>query len=245
MNHHHFYHRKQSGFTLIELMIVVVILSIFAGLVSLSVGSSDARKNKAFYDNFVDTLKFMRLVSAERMQPLGVGMGYGNNAPNNATNNGLANQNTNGGNELQAFALSNAYTSYQKNALADDAPKNAMELSALNDDVATKTPKWVVDQTIDLPTLPKDVEVIFLNNQLNPQSASNYSISSSIGQQLQPWFEGAAVPKLLWFGTGQATPMMIEIRYQGRLIDDVIYVQPDGSIQVGNSQLVDKLGGTQ
>ena len=35
----------QHAFTLVEMMVVVVILSIFAGMMTLSVGSSEARKS--------------------------------------------------------------------------------------------------------------------------------------------------------------------------------------------------------
>ena len=34
---------SQSGFTLVEILVVVVILSIFAGMISLSVGGSESR----------------------------------------------------------------------------------------------------------------------------------------------------------------------------------------------------------
>ena len=66
--------RTQIGFTLVEIVVVVVILSIFAGIMSLSVGSSEARKNRAFYEHLTDSLSYVRLLSAERMQPMGMRM---------------------------------------------------------------------------------------------------------------------------------------------------------------------------
>ena len=66
--------RSQSGFTLVEIVVVVVILSIFAGMMSLSVGSSESRKNRAFYEHLTDSLSYVRLLSAERMQPMGLSL---------------------------------------------------------------------------------------------------------------------------------------------------------------------------
>src|SRR5699024_11898159 len=59
-------HIGQAGFTLVEIVVVVVILSIFAGMMSLSVGSSESRKNRAFYEHLTDSLSYVRLLSAER-----------------------------------------------------------------------------------------------------------------------------------------------------------------------------------
>ena len=65
---------SESGFTLVEIVVVVVIISIFAGMISLSVGSSESRKNHAFYEHLTDSLNYVRLLSAERMQPMGLSL---------------------------------------------------------------------------------------------------------------------------------------------------------------------------
>ncbi|MGO1782136.1 MAG: prepilin-type N-terminal cleavage/methylation domain-containing protein, partial [Moraxellaceae bacterium] len=64
----------QSGFTLVEIIVVVVILSVFAGMMSLSVGSSESRKNRAFYEHLTDSLSYVRLLSSERAQPMGLSL---------------------------------------------------------------------------------------------------------------------------------------------------------------------------
>ena len=73
----------QQGFTLIEIMVVIVILSIFAGMMSLSVGSSENRRNTAFYERLTSNLDYVRLLSTERMQPYGLAIKLPqNDAPN-------------------------------------------------------------------------------------------------------------------------------------------------------------------
>ncbi|WP_261863115.1 hypothetical protein [Psychrobacter sp. JCM 18900] len=101
-----------------EIVVVVVILSIFAGIMSLSVGSSESRKNRAFYEHLTDSLSYVRLLSAERMQPMGLRM--------QADKQGQV--------EPVIVTLSNPYVAYQTTKMTSDStdsqPKNAMELSA-------------------------------------------------------------------------------------------------------------------
>ncbi len=209
---------SQAGFTLVEIIVVVVILSIFAGMISLSVGSSDARKNRAFYEHLTDSLSYVRLLSAERMQPMGLSL------------------QTNRQGEVTPVivTLSNPYISYQTQALTsngDNTPKNAMELSAdlstmSADKESSPTPSWEPEPEVSLPELPTGVS-------LSIQSLAADNSSSQQAQNLQPWFTNQAVPQVLWFGTGQASPVTIEVRYDSRLVGDVITIMPDGSMTIG------------
>lgn len=61
-----------KGFTLVEVMVVIVILSVFAGMMTLSVGSSESRKNLAFYEHLQSNLNYIRLLSVEEMKPYGL-----------------------------------------------------------------------------------------------------------------------------------------------------------------------------
>lgn len=65
-----YYH--QQGFTLVEVMVVIVILAVFAGMMTLSVGSSESRKNLAFYEHLQSNINYIRLLSAEQMKPYGL-----------------------------------------------------------------------------------------------------------------------------------------------------------------------------
>lgn len=60
------------GFTLVEIMVVIVIITIFAGMMTLSVGGSDSQRNRAFYEHLQSNLGYLRLLSAESMQPYGL-----------------------------------------------------------------------------------------------------------------------------------------------------------------------------
>lgn len=206
--------RAQTGFTLVEIIVVVVILSIFAGMISLSVGSSDSRKNLAFYEHLTDSLSYVRLLSAERMQPMGLSL--------QADKQGQISP--------VIVTLSNPYAAYQTNnnaSTADSTPKNAMELSAMSatSKSTLKTPSWELESAVTLPEMPAGVSL-----SIQSLEASNSSIGT---QERQPWFAEQMVPQVLWFGTGQASPVTIEVRYQSRLVGDVITIMPDGSIMIG------------
>ena len=223
--HSHFMSSKsQTGFTLVEIVVVVVILSIFAGMMSLSVGSSEARKNRAFYEHLTDSLSYVRLLSAERMQPMGLSL--------QADKRGQVTP--------VIVTLSNPYAAYQTASVSadsnDSTPKNAMELSAElstmsgGSDEALPTPSWETETEVTLPELPSGVHI-------RVQSLAAVEVSSAQqAQTLQPWFVGQMVPQVVWFGTGQATPVTIEVLHEARLVGDVITIMPDGSMMIGQGQ---------
>ncbi|HCI75313.1 MAG TPA: prepilin-type cleavage/methylation domain-containing protein [Psychrobacter sp.] len=213
--------QAQQGFTLVEIVVVVVILSIFAGMMSLSVGSSESRKNRAFYEHLTDSLSYVRLLSAERMQPMGLSLQadkQGQVAPVIVT-------------------LSNPYIAYQTNDTPsnsmDSTPKNSMELSADLTNMSgamgkqQPVPSWEIEPEVSLPELPAGVSL-----RVQSLEAGNLSMPEQ-GQTLQPWFANQAVPQILWFGTGQATPVTIEVLHNSRLVGEVITIMPDGSMTIG------------
>lgn len=213
--------RTQAGFTLVEIVVVVVILSIFAGIMSLSVGSSESRKNRAFYEHLTDSLSYVRLLSAERMQPMGLRL--------QADKQGQV--------EPVIVTLTNPYVAYQITKMTSDSTdsqsKNAMELSAEvaglsgSTDEQKPTPSWEVESDINLPELPIGVSI-------RVQSLDSSGLQSTERTQtLQPWFSDQNVPQVLWFGTGQATPVTIEVLHDSRLVGEVITIMPDGSMRIG------------
>ena len=214
----------QAGFTLVEIVVVVVILSIFAGMMSLSVGSSESRKNRAFYEHLTDSLSYVRLLSAERMQPMGLSL--------QADKQGQVTP--------VIVTLSNPYVAYQTqvstSSSGDSTPKNAMELSAdltsMSAAAADKapTPSWELEPEVSLPALPTGVSLSV--QILDAGSRSNAGQT----QALQPWFSDQNVPQVLWFGTGQATPVTIEVRHNSRLVGEVITIMPDGSMSIGQGR---------
>ncbi|HAR75437.1 MAG TPA: prepilin-type cleavage/methylation domain-containing protein [Psychrobacter sp.] len=218
MTHHH----AQAGFTLVEIVVVVVILSIFAGMMSLSVGSSESRKNRAFYEHLTDSLSYVRLLSAERMQPMGLSL----------------QANKQGQVTPVIVTLSNPYIAYQTAASTsssrDSTPKNSMELStdlsSMSGGIENKlpTPSWEVESEVTLPELPTGVSLSV--QSLDANNVSNRGQT----QTIQPWFTDQTVPQVLWFGTGQAAPVTIEVRHNSRLVGEVITIMPDGNISIGS-----------
>ena len=218
MTHHH----AQAGFTLVEIVVVVVILSIFAGMMSLSVGSSESRKNRAFYEHLTDSLSYVRLLSAERMQPMGLSL----------------QANKQGQVTPVIVTLSNPYVAYQTAASTsssrDSTPKNSMELStdlsSMSGGIENKlpTPSWEVESEVTLPELPTGVSLSV--QSLDANNVSNRGQT----QTIQPWFTDQTVPQVLWFGTGQAAPVTIEVRHNSRLVGEVITIMPDGNILIGS-----------
>ena len=214
-------HIGQAGFTLVEIVVVVVILSIFAGMMSLSVGSSESRKNRAFYEHLTDSLSYVRLLSAERMQPMGLSL----------------QANKQGQITPVIVTLSNSYVAYQAQASTsfsrDSTPKSAMELSAdltsMSGAASDKvpTPSWEIEPEVSLPALPTGVSLSVQSLDAGKQTTAGQT------QALQPWFTEQNVPQVLWFGTGQATPVTIEIRHNSRLVGEVITIMPDGSMSIG------------
>ena len=214
--------REQTGFTLVEILVVVVILSIFAGMMSLSVSSSDSRENRAFYEHLTDSLDYVRLLSAERMQPMGLSL--------QADKQGQISP--------VIVSLSNPYVSYQTatnpNSNANNS-KNSMELSAdisglSNSQNEQPTPSWVLEPEVSLPSLPVGVSLSIQGLDASSSRAINGVADTQV---LQPWFTGQTVPQVLWFGTGQATPVTIEVRANSRLVGEVITIMPDGSLKIG------------
>lgn len=220
--------RSQTGFTLVEIIVVVVILSIFAGMMSLSVGSSESRKNRAFYEHLTDSLSYVRLLSAERMQPMGLSL--------QADKQGQVTP--------VIVTLSNPYITYQnadKLSNTGSTPKNAMELSVemaadLSGSTGDKspTPSWELEPDVTLPELPAGVSLSIQSLEIGNANSSFNSVNGAVEtRELQPWFTVQTVPQVLWFGTGQATPVTIEVRHQSRLVGEVITIMPDGSMTIG------------
>jgi general secretion pathway protein G len=63
---------QQQGFTLIELMLVIVIIGVFAGMVSLSVGGESERRLLLLRERLVDNLAIIRLEAQDQGRVLGL-----------------------------------------------------------------------------------------------------------------------------------------------------------------------------
>lgn len=192
----------QRGFTLVEIMVVIVILSIFAGMMSLSVGGSENRNNMAFYERVTSTLNYVRLLSTERMQPYGLAIKLPqNDAPN----------------QLVVVKLENAFANSQSAAtLPTTKPA---------------TPQWVIEKQIQPLDVPNnlDVKVRPLDNGLD-------NGLNTVAQHAS-WLNGNEAPPVVWFGTGEATPVQITIQKtnpdkQTFAVGNPIIINQAGAIEV-------------
>lgn len=165
----------QQGFTLIEIMVVIVILSIFAGMMSLSVAGSENRRNTAFNERLTSNLNYVRLLSTERMQPYGLAIKLPqNDAPN----------------QLVVVKLENAFIHSQS------AFRNANAVTTSQ----PAPPQWVIEKQIPPLDVPDNLDVIIrpLDNPFNTAAQNTQPAANWLsGSEAPPvvWFgTGEATP---------------------------------------------------
>lgn len=191
-------HRQpyQQGFTLVEIMVVIVILTVFASMMTLSVGGSENRKNLAFYEHLQSNLAYVRLLSAEQMQPYGLAikLPQGDNPK-----------------QLVVVKLDNAFTNQPSSQTAvSNQPPNANK----------SAPAWQLVKDIKPLELPPNLDIT-----IQPVDAA------SAHSDMPVWLLGDQAPPVVWFGTGEATPVQITLSKQNPN-DDTRY--PVGNLIVVN-----------
>lgn len=178
----------QQGFTLVEVMVVIVILSVFAGMMTLSVGSSENRKNLAFYEHLQSNINYVRLLSAEQMQPYGMAIRLAKD--DNPT-------------QLVVVKLENAFGNH-------NIGQNVSQATLQNTE--KNTPTWVLEKSISPLDVPTGVRV-----DIQPLDRVLQD-----SQFLPSYLQGNDAPPIVWFGTGEATAVQIQVQKQNSN-DDKIY----------------------
>ena len=187
-----------QGFTLVEVMIVIVILSIFAGMMTLSVGGSESRRNKAFYEHLQSNINYVRLLSIEQMQPYGLAIQLAKvNQPS----------------EIRVVKLQLTNTQPASNPAAQSAPS------------------WQLEKSIEPLVIPENVDVAI--SPLDNINAN--SMNQNPSSQTPNWLVGSEAPPVVWFGTGEATPVQITVKAKNGdsiyLVDDPIIINAAGSLE--------------
>lgn len=195
--------RAHQGFTLVEILVVVVMLSLFAGMVAVSVGTSDTRKNKAFYEHLQSNIDYIRLLSVEQMQPYGLAIKL-------AKQDSLS--------ELVVVKLA------PPNPSAQNTPTN----------LTTTAPSWQLVEDIQPLTMPANVDV-----HIAP--LENLAINTANTSATMPnWLMGDQAPPVVWFGTGEATPVQISVVAQNAdgnryPVGDPIIINSAGALESGET----------
>lgn len=234
---------QTNGFTLVELMVVIVILTVFAGMLTMSVSSGDVRKNMAYQEHLVDSMHYLRLLSQERVQPMGIRFDVDKTGKPTA----------------KVMVLQNPYAHHQTGHQTDTKPKNAMELSGMSINTnaltqqASLNPTWVVDDSINLPIPPNELVIDIQSNQdahnqnAQPRTGqdsplndpANHQINKKIRTEMasfNPWLASAQTPQIVWFGTGESAAVIITMRYHDRPVGETIQLLPNGEVVYGAMQ---------
>lgn len=234
---------KTNGFTLVELMVVIVILTVFAGMLTMSVSSGDVRKNMAYQEHLVDSMHYLRLLSQERVQPMGIRFDVDKTGKLTA----------------KVMVLQNPYVHHQTGHQADTKPKNAMELSGMSINTnaltqqASLNPTWVVDDSINLPIPPNGLVIDIQSNQdahnknAQPRTGQDNLLNDPVNHQINkkirtemasfnPWLASAQTPQIVWFGTGESAAVIITMRYHDRPVGETIQLLPNGEVVYGAMQ---------
>ena len=181
---------SSKGFTLVEVMVVIVIMSVFAGLMTLSVGSSDNRKNLAFYEHLQSNLNYIRLLSAEQMQPYGLAIRLAKD--DNPT-------------QLVVVKLENSLSNQNQTSQTQSQASNQTNNPANN-----QAPTWALEKDIPPLDVPNNITV-----DIKPLDMVD-------SRQIPNYLVGNQAPPVVWFGTGEATPVHIYVQKKNNN-DDTIY----------------------
>ena len=190
------------GFTLVEVMVVIVILSLFAGLMTLSVSGSDTRRNQAFYEHVKSNINYVRLLSLEAMQPYGIAV----KLPQNGNNTQLV------------------VVKLEQKPAADIAKSG-------------QAPAWQLAPQVSPLDVPDGVEVT-----ISPLQSGTLPTTHAPN-----WLVGTDAPPVVWFGTGEATPVQLNITAKhsdGNVfpVGDALVINSAGTLQPTNASGMPMLG---
>lgn len=192
--------KSQQGFTLIEVMLVIVIMAVMASLIVMNVQGVDQRKVMQARELLVLNLKKIRLESADQGRILGL---------------------------LIQPATDIAPAQYEVVEYRPQAnPENLNQnQSNLNQSTQSESSsmlarreqyRWELATDFDSQTLPEQssLQIQSLDHQLN----------------LDVLKQNDALPQIIWLGNGEAVPVRIQLYLQQQQVGDAIVLNRLGAV---------------
>ena len=197
--------KHQQGFTLIEVMLVIVIMAVMASLIVMNVQGVDQRKVMQARELLVLNLKKIRLESADQGRILGLLI-------QPATDIAPAQYEV---------------VEYRPQANPDNSNQSQLNQSQSNLNQSTQSQsspmfgqrdqyRWQLATDFDSQTLPEQssVQIQSLDHQLN----------------LDALKQNDALPQIIWLGNGEAVPVRIQLYLQQQQVGDAIVLNRLGAV---------------
>ena len=194
--------KSQQGFTLIEVMLVIVIMAVMASLIVMNVQGVDQRKVMQARELLVLNLKKIRLESADQGRILGLLI-------QPATDIAPAQYEV---------------VEYRPQANPDSSNQNQLNQSqSIQSQFTQNQPmrerdhyRWQLATDFDSQTLPEQssLQIQSLDHQLN----------------LDVLKQNDALPQIIWLGNGEAVPVRIQLYLQQQQVGDAIVLNRLGAV---------------
>lgn len=218
--------QQTNGFTLVELMVVIVILSVFAGVVSVSVSGGQKRQQMQYYDKLVDDLKLAKLESLDQARVIGLLF-----SPENATR----------APSYGFLTLTNAAQDYIYRGgveqVADDtnaATNGEASITELTPDKLWQ-PEPSFKRTELLPNMRMEVSELTVQGGIANTVFNNTSGSADLNANNNPLFaDSSQLPDVLWYGNGEATPVKIQLYVGDNTLGDPIFIDALGRVKTSS-----------
>lgn len=193
--------QKHQGFTLIELMVVIVIISIMASLVVMNLGGVDQRKAMQTREMLIMDLKRINREANDQSRIFAL-------VVKPAT-------------DVATFQY--AIQEYRSQATSSPSTNNGQInlASGSNQSVQaslSKSKQWVELDDSYTKTLPQAVSFSLESEQHDFKRANNSELV------------GGDSPKLIWLGNGEVKPVRIQMYFQQKPVGELIQIDYLGNV---------------
>lgn len=204
-----------KGFTLVEIMIVIVILSVFAGIVGVSVSGSEKRRQMQYYDKLVDDLKLVKLESLDQSKVYGMIF-----LPENATRDPSYRMMTLT-DEAQAYIYRGGAPAQTANA----QPSDTTHVAIASGDVSKLWQPAASFKKMELlPSMRIDIDRLAISGAAMTAAAPDV-------ENINPLFaDSSKLPDVLWYGNGEATPVKLTVYAGDKQIGEPIFIDQLGRV---------------